>query len=556
MLKADATELGSDLAKAASKIQGFAQSIVDRPLGIAHGVLSSIPIIGGALAALPISGAGFMSWLKEGRDRILEMGKSADRLGISIKDMGALHIWAGAAAEGLEHNLGHLLRELGQVRLGSDEAANKLRKFGFDANALAEMPLLDALATIADRVKSLKSPVDQAAVAFGLMGKSGLEMLPMLRLGAEGLERAQAQAKRLGLAISPEELAGVREAAKSMREIQRTIDGLQMKLAAGLAPLVKFIADKFLDWLEGLGGVEHMADAIVDAIFKVAEVLLDVFAAVADNVDDLAEHLKLLDVKGLLKEGWREWKADVTGDFDEIDRIIAERNQKKASPFESWGEQLEALRQRMKQGLADTRAGGGGDFGSPLDERLQEMAEKLSEQIAGFGKSAAAAEAWRLKMKGADDGLVQFVLGLDQQLTLMNKYKNIVEDTEPPLSKFTRILGDLSAMFAEGMIDVETYNRSILNLVANFDKFSHAQTKFTPAIDVNTSEGAKKAYSNILQATFGTRDESAAQRVERVRMAMLDEQRRTTAAAKDTAAAVKGLVPVQPAGFFGGLGGS
>lgn len=59
--------------------------------------------------------------------------------------------------------------------------------------------------TAADRISEMTSPTEQAAAAQELLGRSGRELLPVLREGREGLEEYAARADELGITISQTE---------------------------------------------------------------------------------------------------------------------------------------------------------------------------------------------------------------------------------------------------------------------------------------------------------------------------------------------------------------
>src|SRR5882672_5931337 len=85
-------------------------------------ILTSIPFVGGALAALPITGVGFIEFLKSGAEEILNIGREAKKLGIDVTAMSGLLLGAGDAGEALSHGFFHMERTIGSAAQGAKEA--------------------------------------------------------------------------------------------------------------------------------------------------------------------------------------------------------------------------------------------------------------------------------------------------------------------------------------------------------------------------------------------------------------------------------------------------
>ena len=103
------TNVGRMLTAPLAGVTGLASAPLKAVEGFAkplQSALSSIPFIGGAFAAIPASAGAFMAWLEEGRHKIIEQGKLADKLGVSMKDAAVVQ-FVGGGSEDFEHAIDH-----------------------------------------------------------------------------------------------------------------------------------------------------------------------------------------------------------------------------------------------------------------------------------------------------------------------------------------------------------------------------------------------------------------------------------------------------------------
>src|SRR5438309_1438237 len=100
ILTVNSAQFSSGLSAAAEKLKSFA---------------SSVPMIGGAFAAIPTTGAGFLDFLKRGMEQVLDLKKMADRFGLSMRSAATFQLMAGGSAEAMDKSLAFLARGLGSV---------------------------------------------------------------------------------------------------------------------------------------------------------------------------------------------------------------------------------------------------------------------------------------------------------------------------------------------------------------------------------------------------------------------------------------------------------
>ena len=233
---------------------------------------------GAAIGAAAIAiGAVF---IKKAMNAIDVVAKLSDRTGAATEDLMRLSHAAkitGMSQEDMFKSIEMFTRRLGEARQGTGEAIRALEGLGLSADALATMPLPDAIAIISDRMRRSATQADKAAVAYQLFGRSGQKMLNLLQLGRDEFKSLTADADRLGLTFSRFDAAQVEKANDALTEMRAVITGIWQKIAIELAPVVKAMSKTFTEWAtkgEGIGVA--IAKAIRGALVALLEMMAKV----------------------------------------------------------------------------------------------------------------------------------------------------------------------------------------------------------------------------------------------------------------------------------------
>lgn len=208
----DGTKKASDSAGNTPGFDAFAQKIkagIQDPLGAAgdaaQGFLTKLGPVGAGAAAigtvLVATGAAVFTLAKSFGDLYEQQSNNAVRLGVSIREYGLLSrvsSEAGLSGDALVGTMKGLSKALSD---NSDEgkiAKDALRGIGVAATDAfgASRPMRDMLLDIADKLGAVSNPAEKASTAIKVLGRAGLEVLPLmnsqLRQQIEELEQAGA----------------------------------------------------------------------------------------------------------------------------------------------------------------------------------------------------------------------------------------------------------------------------------------------------------------------------------------------------------------------------
>jgi lambda family phage tail tape measure protein len=153
------------------------------------------------LAAAAVTG-GVVALAKNAIDLADDMRDLSQRTGVSIQTLGQFKIAAelsGSSLEGVAKGLTFLNKNMVAAATGTEAAAAAFKTIGVattDAQGnlrSADQVFLD----IADRFATLRDGPEKAALAMKVFGKAGAELIPILNLGSQEIQR-------FGLNIGPD----------------------------------------------------------------------------------------------------------------------------------------------------------------------------------------------------------------------------------------------------------------------------------------------------------------------------------------------------------------
>ena len=128
-------------------------------------------------------------------------------------------------------------------------------------------------------IASIPDPLTRAATAQDVFGKSGMELLPLLSEGSDGIQKLKDEAKDLGLVMTDESAKSADEMGDAMGKLQGALNGVMNEVAAALIPALLPLADAFVDLVKALP-IPQIAELLKNLLPPLVEVLLKLLKAI------------------------------------------------------------------------------------------------------------------------------------------------------------------------------------------------------------------------------------------------------------------------------------
>ncbi|WP_299298125.1 hypothetical protein [uncultured Tateyamaria sp.] len=220
-----------------------------------------------------------------------DVAKTADKLGIGIEELQELRYAAersGVATSQFDTALEKMTKNIGLALEGTGAQKDALDALGLSAEDLATMLPEEALAVSADRLQSVETQAEKAAIANDVFGRSGIGMLNMLRDGSRGLQQLREDARRTGYVLSEEAARDAEVFQDTLLDTQLTLKGLKNTVGAELMPVVTKSMKRIGDALIGnRKDVAAWAEAFADGV----ERALPIIGSVVEGMGSIARNV-------------------------------------------------------------------------------------------------------------------------------------------------------------------------------------------------------------------------------------------------------------------------
>lgn len=214
-------------------------------------------------------------------DTLQELGYAAEQNGGSLQDMAA--------------GLRSISNKADAAAAGSKSASKALRDVGLSARALrtGKVSLDEALGKIADKFSSMQDGPKKAALAMDLLGGAGVKLIPMLNKGSAGLAQTREEARRLGIVLSKDTLAGFDKLDDDTAKLKTTFQALKTQGLAAVVPAIQKLVDKAQAWFQenrvkfvsALAAAFGLLATAMTAAAAVVDVAVKAFAFLSEHAE-------------------------------------------------------------------------------------------------------------------------------------------------------------------------------------------------------------------------------------------------------------------------------
>lgn len=191
-------------------------------------------------AAMMGAGAGLLAVGVSAANSTTDMGREVIKLqrytGMTADEASKLRAVAQLSGVSVD-SLAIALGRMSKAAEANSPAFDKLGVSARDSDGtLRSMSSL--LPDIAERFKTMPAGAERTALAIQLFGRNGMEMMPFLVKGREGIAQLSAEAEKMGLVLNDDNIQAIRNNIVAQRELNATFDGLRTKIGLQMLPIL------------------------------------------------------------------------------------------------------------------------------------------------------------------------------------------------------------------------------------------------------------------------------------------------------------------------------
>lgn len=318
-MAANVARLKTDMAAARNTVDSTMNSI-RKSAGLAAGALGAIGI--------GLSGAAFAGWIKGAINAADETNKLAQKIGLSVKEIGGLQLafqQGGVNAEAMQKSLAKL-----NINISNGDAAFKALGVTTKNADGSLRSTTSVLIDIADKFANTQNGAAKTAMAMEIFGKSGVDLIPVLNAGGESIKEFGELAEKLGLVLSEDTAAAAEKFNDTLELISLGSRGVANQVMAELLPTFQSLAGEFLTLIttgDNLKDIASFISIALKGLFTVAAAGIEIMRTLLLMTQATAKAFMAFgvgDFKGAMNvfvESGKDIKENWTSTLESLDRL-------------------------------------------------------------------------------------------------------------------------------------------------------------------------------------------------------------------------------------------
>lgn len=287
-------------------------SAKDETLNAFNSVKGNLKLVGTLAASIGVG--AFATVVKQAADFADEMGKAAQKVGITTKALSELKYAADlsdVSFDTLQTGLRKLSTNMLDAAEGTKEAQDAFKLIGIQYTDTAGKlrPAQDVIKEIADKFAAMEDGSTKTAIAVKLLGKSGAELIPLLNSGAAGLASMADEANRLGVVIDEKAAAAAEQFNDNLTRLEASFQGFKISAGQSVIPALAQITDAMAEAVKEGGLLEALFVGLGGVAANVLG--LDDISQAKDRLTEV--NREITEIKGKLSGGQKSTTQQVIG---------------------------------------------------------------------------------------------------------------------------------------------------------------------------------------------------------------------------------------------------
>lgn len=196
-----------------------------------------------AFLGVSVEKAGeFLIQTAEAADHLEKLAIKAGTSATSMAQLGYVAKLSDVDIDTLSQGIAKMQRSLVEAEGGSGKAAKALADMGLSVKELLKLTPEEQFKAIAEGLSILSEPAKQAAYAMDIFGRGGAALLPIMKDGAEGIEKLTHEYAGFSGALTDESIQRLSKLAEQWKTVSAAGSALASTLSSQLAPALSLYA--------------------------------------------------------------------------------------------------------------------------------------------------------------------------------------------------------------------------------------------------------------------------------------------------------------------------
>lgn len=241
----DAAEFDRGLTQAELKARRFGEFL-------GNGMVAAAGLATAGLAALGVTGSGALLMISRQVDSIAGFQDLADKIGDTASNVSSLQLAADLSGTSLDTVAASSVKLTTALAKSDDEAKGvvaALSAIGIESEEFRKLSPVEQLDKLAKSMAQYEDGASKTAVAVGILGKSGAELIPFLN--------DQAEAQSMAVRLTEEQIAAADEFSKKLARERNELSTLAQIIVAESTPAVSALTGAITDTIKEMLGLDE-----------------------------------------------------------------------------------------------------------------------------------------------------------------------------------------------------------------------------------------------------------------------------------------------------------
>lgn len=432
---------------------------------------------------LTAAATGFAFQMKKIIDDADELGKMSQKIGVSVQSLSAFRYAAQLAGTDFET----LTKGIGRFSRVASDAANNLitakRPFEdlsieFKKSDGNLRDVEDMLLDVADKFSKMADGTKKAALAQELFGRAGVELIPFLNEGREGIARITAEAQKMGIIFDTKTAKAAEDFNDRMTDLKAASTGLFATIGSQLIPVLANYSQILVDDIKNTDGVRESTRIFVEGLKTLIRTAMIAQYAIQGNVNTLGDLAAIMYTLSENKSIGENLMTTLKGPFYWIKEagLSAEKFQKVMLITQNYTKDAEELANKLQKNLMS------------LDQPISSVTKNIEDNTAVVIENANAQEKQTDKIKEQAAAIKQLnplFQGLNSKIA--SAFEDAIVEGKKLQDVINGLIEDVYRLFIQTQVTKPLFNALLgeEGLISSF---------FAPA--------AKSAKGNVFNAGY------------------------------------------------------
>lgn len=277
--------------------KGFSKGVGDaeKKTGILSGKLgATVKAVAGMGAAVTAGGAALYGMATKAANATDRIDKMSQKFGMSregFQEWDFILSQSGTSIDSMGAGMKSLINNLDGLGSGATGATDKFGRLGLSFEDFQGLNAEQSFEKVVVALQQVEDETERAALANQLLGRSGMELMPLLNAGAGSIDEMKEAARELGLVMGDEAIDAGVAFTDMMDQLKRSFGTVATEVGVALMPALvsfgEFVIAKMPEIKQVMSVVFGVIEKVVTAVVNVFnEYMLPVLELIFDWVAD------------------------------------------------------------------------------------------------------------------------------------------------------------------------------------------------------------------------------------------------------------------------------